>query len=175
MFPYLDNKPVELLAVYNAMGKVKNLSGRTYHSATRDKVIPLFENATRVESPRKTTPLPDPPDAASVPSADTMYIRLKDSNFGNSYYLGEIVTIGGGLLYTLTNFRNLTVGPISIIRENNFIAQFYIEPLSDGLLVYAAASAGVSDFIASRIHIPSAIQKRLDVIMGWFTDNFRAE
>ncbi|MDR0656578.1 MAG: hypothetical protein LBG22_09725 [Treponema sp.] len=172
IIPYPEGRQADLLAVYNAMGKVKNLGGRLYHSATRDKYIPLFENATRIEGPRKTDPVPDPPEAGAVPARDTMYIRVKDSNFGNSYYYSEIVIETYGLLYNLTNFRSLTVGPFPVIRENNFVSQFYIEPVSDGLLVYAAAAAEVSDFIANRIHIPSAIEKRLKVIIGWFTDNF---
>jgi hypothetical protein len=34
------------------------------------------------------------------------------------------------------------------------------------------AAAEVSNFVASQIDIPSAIQKRLEVIIGWITDNF---
>jgi hypothetical protein len=173
VYPYPGGKPVELLDVYNAAGKVKNLSGRLYHSYRRDENIPLFENATRIEGPRRNNPLPDPSDALAVPPGDTIYIRVKDSNFGNSYYIAELVTEGNGLLYNLSNFRNLTWGPFPVIREGNFVARMYMEPVSEGLLVYAAASAEASDFVASQISISSAIEKRLAVIIGWITDNFR--
>jgi hypothetical protein len=43
----------------------------------------------------------------------------------------------------------------------------YFEPVQEGVLVYSIAGVDVSDFIASRIHIDSAIAKRLEVIISW--------
>jgi hypothetical protein len=37
--------------------------------------------------------------------------------------------------------------------------------------VYSAAAAEVGDFIAGMINIPSAIRKRLEVILGWLIDS----
>jgi hypothetical protein len=166
IIPY-TNSPFNLITVYNALGKVRNLKGRVYHSATRDENVPLFEDAVRIEGPKKTAVIPDAPDAAYIPASETIYIRLKDINFGNSYYQAQITKTPEGLLYSLSNFRNLSYGFIPIIKEDKFIAQLYIEPLAEGLLVYSLAGAEVSDFIASRISISSAIRKRLQVIIGW--------
>jgi hypothetical protein len=173
MVPFPVN-PVGLLGIYNACGKVQNLKGRLYHSFTRDKAVPLFEEATRVESARKLTPIADPPDASALPQKETMYMRLKDANFGNSYYQADISINQYGLVYNLTNFRNLTYLFITVIREGNFFANFYIEPLAEGVLIYSVAGADVSDFVASKIDIPSAIEKRLAVITGWISDGIRS-
>jgi hypothetical protein len=173
MVPFPSN-PVGLLGIYNACGKVRNLKGRLYHSATRDKDVPLFEEATRVESERKLSPIPDPPDASDLPQKETMYIRLKDANFGNSYYQADISINQDGLVYKLANFRNLTYLFITVIREGNFFANLYIEPLAEGVLIYSVAGADVSDFVASKIDIPSAIEKRLAVITGWISDGIRS-
>ncbi|QQO11301.1 hypothetical protein JFL75_02455 [Breznakiella homolactica] len=169
VLPYTGG-PVELLTVYNALGKVRNLKGRLYRSATKNDNIPLFEEASRIESAKRTREIPDPPDAAAVPASETIYIKLKDVNFGNSYYRADIRPAGNGLLYTLSNFKNLTYTFIPVIREEKFVAQIYIEPLTDGLLVYSIAGADVSSFISSRVHMPSAIQKRLNVIVDWMID-----
>jgi hypothetical protein len=169
LIPYPD-RPFDLITVYNALGKVRNLSGRLYHSATRDENVPLFENAVRIEGPSKNTVIPDAPDAVSVPASETVYIRLKDANFGNSYYQAQITRTGEGLLYSLSNFKNLSYGFVPVIKTDKFIAQLYIEPLAEGLLVYSLAGAEVSDFIASRISISSAIRKRIQVIIGWLID-----
>jgi hypothetical protein len=139
----------ELLAVYNALGYIRGLEGRRYHSFTRGEEVPLFEEATRVVGPKKTSPLPDPAPARSVPASETVYIRLKDANFGNSYYRADITRSGPGLLYSLSNFRNLTYLFIPVIKENKFIARLYFEPLTEGILVYSIAGADVSDFVAS--------------------------
>jgi hypothetical protein len=165
------DKKVELLAIYNAMGKVGDLKGRLYHSFTRDEYVPLFEEATRIEGPRRTRAVPDPADSRILPQSDRIYVCLKDINFGNSYYQADIFTVPHGLLYGLSNFRNLSYGIIPVIKEKKFSAQFYVEPLDEGVLVYSIAAAEVSDFIAGKIDIPSAIRKRLEVILGWLVDN----
>jgi hypothetical protein len=172
VIPFSENLP-DLLAVYNACGRVRQLKGRLYHSATRDKNIPLFEEATRLESPKRASAIPDPPAASSVPQQETMYLRLKDANFGNSYYRADISVDQYGLTFSLTNFRSLTYLFIPAIRENKFIAHLYIEPLDEGVLIYSVSGADVSDFVASKIDISSAIKKRLEVIIGWIGDGIR--
>jgi hypothetical protein len=174
VIPY-QGKPVELLDVYNAMGKVRDLKGRLYHSFTRDENVSLFEDSTRVESPKRTRAIPDPAAARTLPQSDRIYVCLKDINFGNSYYQADIDVEEYGLLYGLSNFKSLSYGIIPVIREKKFNAQFYVEPLAEGVLVYSVAVAEVSDFIAGRISIPSAIRKRIEVILGWLIDNIEGK
>lgn len=168
------NKPVPFTRIYNAMGNIRGLKGRLYHSFTRKEDTPLFEDATRIVGPKKLSPIPDPPGATSVPAAETIYIRLKDVNFGNSYYRADITATGQGLLYTLSNFKSLTYLFIPVIKEDKFIAQLYFEPIAEGVLVYSLAGTDVSDFVASQVDIPSAIRKRLDVIIQWVTEGIAA-
>jgi hypothetical protein len=156
-----------LLDIYNAIGKVRNLKGQVYHSHTRNEYVPLFEDVTRIESARRTNSIADPAPASRIPSSETIYMRLKDVNFGNTYYRGEISLVQRGLDYSLTNFRNITYFLIPVIREEKFIAQLYFEPITEGILIYALAGADVSDFVSSRIDMPSAISKRLAVIINW--------
>jgi hypothetical protein len=173
LIPYAG-KSAGLLEIYNGLGKIRDLKGRLYHSATRDRDTPLFEDATRIEGPRKTTAIPDPPPASAVPGGETIYIRLKDVNFGNSYYRAEIGSDFRGLLYTLSNFRNLSYLFIPIMKEEKFVAQLYFEPVAEGILLYSAAAAEVSDFAAAQADIPSAIRKRLELIIGWARDGISA-
>jgi hypothetical protein len=163
-----------LLDVYNALGNIRGLKGRLYDSHTKDKAIPLFEDATRLVSENRSTAIPDPPPAQNIPQTETIYIRLKDSNFGNSYYRGEMTLLNNGLLYRMSNYRNLTYFFIPVIREDKFIAQMYFEPVKDGILVYSLAGADVSDFAASRVDMGSAISKRLAVIISWVADGIES-
>jgi hypothetical protein len=159
-----------LLDVYNALGKIRGLKGRLYSSATRNEQIPLFEEVTRVESAKKTNPVADPAPATVIPSSETIYMRLKDVNFGNSYYRGDITLSQRGLRYSLSNNKSLTYFLVPVIKEEKFIAQLYFEPIAEGILIYALAGADVSDFVSSRIHMPSAISKRLTVIIEWVAE-----
>jgi hypothetical protein len=57
-----------------------------------------------------------------------------------------------------------------VIKEGNFTAQLYIEPIEEGILIYSIAGADISDFFASKIDMDSAIIKRLAVIVSWAAD-----
>jgi hypothetical protein len=176
-FPYVTEylivlpfRNVPLVDVYNALGQIQGLKGRLYHSATKDQDIPLFEDATRILSDKKTTPIPDPARALFIPHSETMYIRMRDANFGNTYYRAEITSTTGSIIYTLTNFRSFNFFFVPVIRENNFSAQLYVEPVEEGVLIYSIAGTNVSDFVARYVDMNSAIKKRLDVLNDWIID-----
>jgi hypothetical protein len=158
-----------LLDVYNALGKIRGLKGRLYRSFTRNEDIPLFEDVTRIEA-KKNNPIPDPVPASKIPSAETIYMRLKDVNFGNTYYRGDMTLVPHGLRYSLSNNKNITYFFVPVIREEKFNVQLYFEPIAEGVLIYALAGADVSDFVASRVDMPSAISKRLAVIISWVAE-----
>jgi len=168
-----DPGTVTLLHIYNALGNIRDLSGRLYDSATRNRAVPLFEEATRVTNERSTSAIPDPPPARALPASETIYIRLRDANFGNTYYRGEMAVIQNGLRYTLTNFRAMTYLFIPVIGTEKFITQLYFELIQEGVLIYSIAGMDISDFFASRISIDSAISKRLEVIIDWASDGIR--
>ena len=156
-----------LLDIYNALGNIRGLSGRLYNSHTQNREVPLFQEATRIISETRTTAIPDPAPARILPRTETVYIRLKDANFGNTFYRGEMALVQNGLRYTLSNFRSLSYFLIPVIREGRFIAQLYFEPIQEGILIYSIAGADIADFFASRIDMNSAISKRLAVITAW--------
>jgi hypothetical protein len=159
-----------LLNVYNALGKVRGLKGRLYHSATRNEYVPLFEDVTRIESAQKNNPIADPAPVSRIPPSETIYMRLKDVNFGNTYYRGEMTLVPRGLRYSLSNNKNMSYFFIPVIKEEKFKVQLYFEPITEGVLIYALAGADVSDFAASRVDMPSAISKRLAVIISWVAE-----
>ncbi|MDR2792467.1 MAG: hypothetical protein LBB61_02205 [Treponema sp.] len=164
---------VTIVNVYNALQNVRSLKGISYHSATKGADVPLFEDATRIKSDKDTSAIPDPPRAAAAPGRETWYVRLKDANFGNCYYRVDIAANSRAIVCTLTNFKALSFLFVPVIGKEKFIAQVYFEPVSGGVVVYSIASADVSDFFASKIHVPSAVQKRLEVIKQWVVRGIR--
>jgi hypothetical protein len=156
-----------LLDVYNALGNIRGLKGRLYNSFTRNERVPLFEDVTRIEGPQKNNPVADPPDASRIPLSETIYMRLKDANFGNSYYRANITLFDRGLCYNLTNNKNISYFFITVMKEERFTMQLYFEVISEGVLIYSLAGADVSDFVSSRVDMSSAINKRLSVIISW--------
>ena len=173
VIPY-SNKILDKLDAYNALGRIRDLKGRLYQSYTRKQSIPLFEDATRLDNAKRTNPIPDPTPAKELPQSETVYMRLKDTNFGNSYYRGDMSPGPFGITYCITNYKTITYLIFTVMKEEKFTAALYLEPLREGMLVYSVAGADASDFIASKIHIPSAIEKRLAVFIGWVSDNLKA-
>jgi hypothetical protein len=163
----VNNNQIKLLNVYNALMNVSALKGRLYSSASRKQDVPLFEEATRIVSGKNTAAIPDPASASSIPQTETIFIKLKDINFGNTYYRGDLALTKFGLSYNLTNFKSFTYLLIPVIKEENFTAKLYFEIIQEGILIYSLAGADISDFIASKIDMDSAIAKRLSVIISW--------
>jgi len=171
--PYTE-KVYSKLDAYNALGRIRGLKGRTYRSYTRKAEVPLFEDATRIESEKRTAnAIPDPPPAKVIPPSETVYIRLKDANFGTSFYKSELSESPYGVTFSLTNFKNLTYLLFTVMKEEKFSAILYLEPLAEGILLYSVTGADASDFIASKIDVPSAIEKRMAVFIGWVIDELR--
>jgi hypothetical protein len=162
-----------LLDVYNALRNIRGLKGIEYYSDTRGLNTPLFEDATRIVSEKQLTAIPDPPPAAVIPRTETVFIKAKDVNFGNSYYRGEMALVQNGLRYSMCNFKSLNYLFVPIIKEEKFIAQLYFEPIREGVLIYSIAGADISDFLASKLDMGSAISKRLGVIVSWAAEGIR--
>jgi len=173
VIPY-QGRTLDKLDIYNALGRIGDLKGRLYHSSTRNAEVALFEEATRIEGERNTRAVADPPPARILPGSETVYIRLKDVNFGNTYYRGNLSISPYGVTYNITNFRNISYLVFTVMKEGKFSAVLYMEPLADGMLIYSMAGADASDFIAGLIDIPSAISKRLAVFIGWISDGLKA-
>jgi len=164
---------VTLLDVYNSLQNIRGLRGRLYASATRNQSVPLFEEATRIVSDKQMTDIADPAPSKTLPKTETVFIRLKDANFGNTYYRAEMSLVQNGLCYTLSNFRTISFLFVPIMKEDKFIAQLYFEPINEGVLIYSVAGADISEFVASKIDIDSAIAKRLNVINSWAIEGFK--
>ena len=162
------------LDAYNALGQVQSLGGRLYFSHTRQELTPLFEEATRIESARRSAPVPDPQPARILPDSETVFIRLRDVSSGNTFFRADFSTTPYGIIYRLANFRAIRFLLFPIVREENLSATVYMEPLTEGMLIYIVAGADVSNFVAGRIHVPSAIATRGRVFLEWVSDGLRA-
>jgi hypothetical protein len=166
----LQNSNASMLQVYNNAGNISGLKGRTYFSFTRNKNIPLFDDAVEIESEKKTGMIKKWQRAESVPSSKTLYLKLKDTNFGNTYYRADITGGDKSITVVLTNFKNINFIIFPVIKENNFVCKMYFEKVDEGLLAATEATVKVESFAGQNIDAPSAIKKRLDVIIEWILE-----
>jgi hypothetical protein len=168
-----NDKNVTKVDIYNALRKINTLKGRKYFSATRGKPAVLFEDASRIAGEKDTKKRNDPPHAAVAPFEQTIFIMVKDTNFGNCYYRAEIDMGGNGVKYSLANFRSINYLLIPVIKPEKLQIHLYLESLDEGVLIYGLTGVATADFAENHADIPSLITKRLDVIYDWIGDNIK--
>lgn len=170
----VPQKNIPLLRIFNALEKIQNLKGKTYYSSTSKKRLPLFSDAVRLLGPDKTNSfLPDPPLSSLMPLEKTMYVRLTDTRFGHCYFEISFRNNNQGILYRIDNFKPLTFGPITVVKEKTMTVLLYIEPVEEGLALYCLAGAEVSDFITKYVDIPSALNKRMEIFIDWLLEGIK--
>jgi hypothetical protein len=175
LIPHPAERDVTLRNIYDSLQQVRAMTAVKYHSYTRNKWVPLFEEASRIASPRKQTPLPDPGPRPDVPDTETLYIKVKDINLGNTVYRSELARTGNALVYTVTNHKASSLFLVTVIKPEDFVSRIYLEPVAEGVLVYCVACIRVSGFVDRMIDMPSALKKRLDVLVEWALTGLQTE
>ncbi|MDR2803148.1 MAG: hypothetical protein LBB22_02525 [Treponema sp.] len=168
-----NDKYVEKHDIYNALCKISTLQGRKYFSSTRGKHTALFEDASRIVSESNLKKQSDPPPVMTAPGSETIFIMVKDVNFGACYYRADIKITAIGIMYTLTNFKSINYILIPVIKPEKLMIKLYIEALDEGVLIYGLTGVDAIDFAENNVDIPSTIAKRLDVIYSWIGDNIK--
>jgi hypothetical protein len=172
--PYAEGRDITLLDMYNALQKVRGMKDITYHSFTRKKWTPLFEDAFRIDDPIRQKALPDPGYLPAIPERETLFVKLKDINLGSTIYRSELTHTGSALVYTITNHKASSLLFVPVIKPERFVSRIYLEPLEEGVLVYCAACIETAGFVDRMIDMPSALKKRLDVLVEWALAAVRA-
>jgi hypothetical protein len=168
-----NKKEFEMLDVYNALGRIKNIKDQTVPLNGRE--TPLFLETTRIESAKKRKAIFDPMPKDNLPFSETMYLRFKDRNIGDLYIRGDITIRLYGLTYSLTNFADVYYSIIRLMKAETFLAIIYLEPVKEGVLIYSMSGFYIPGFIASRVNLNPNIDRRLTVIMNWITDGLRVQ
>jgi hypothetical protein len=166
VIPHPENRTVTLLDIYNSLQHVRAMTTVKYHSFTRQKWVPLFESAYRIESPERQTAIPDP-TSSNIPQNETLYVKVKDINLGNTIYRSDLAVTGPALLYTITNHKASALFLLTVMKPEGFVSRIYLEPIAEGILVYCVACIRVPALVDRMIDMPSALKKRLDVLTEW--------
>ena len=169
--PY-SGRVLTKLDAYNVIGMIQGISDQKIFSYSRETFIPLFEESTRLYNGRRNQPIPDPPPATVLPDSETVYIRLKDTFFGNTFLRGNLTTGRYGITYHLTNNAAVWFLMFPVMRAERFAAILYVEPIAEGMLVYSVAGIAIPEFIANRINLAANIDRRISVFMNWLSDGF---
>lgn len=157
------------LDVVNELLNVETLSGVTYYSERRDAITILFDNVYQVAQPGSKTIIAAE-TLSELPDSLGVFIHLKDSNFGSSWYEMIIKQLGGGLLFSLQNQKPLSFMMIRAFSENDVRMRIIITSVDEGIYVAAICAANPARLASSLVDMYSAMEKRLRAVQGWVVE-----
>ncbi|MDR0474436.1 MAG: hypothetical protein LBH43_12285 [Treponema sp.] len=172
--PY-DEKELNKLDAYNALGRIGDIKNHSYFNHTRNTDINIFDESTRLESAGKDKPVPDPAPAKILPASESIYLRLRDIYFGTIYVRGDLSAGRYGITYNLTNFKAIRFLIFTLMKPEKFSAVLYIEPLKEGMLIYSMAAVDIPDFVASRVYVSTDVERRLTILISWINEGLRRQ
>jgi len=172
LVPYKERE-LDLLDIYNALGRIEKIKDHSVFINGNDYYI--FTESSRIENARNRKDISDPLPAVTLPFSETMYLRLKETSFGNLFLRGEISLSMYGMTYSMTNFADVRYFLFPIMRAERFITIIYLEPVKEGVLIYSMSGFYLPDFIADRVNLTSNINRRIETFINWITDGLRKQ
>jgi hypothetical protein len=173
LVPYKNRRELDMLDVYNALGRIGNLKDYSFSINGRD--INIFEETTRLVSARNRRSVSDPPPADTLPYAETMYLRFKDAYYGNLFIRGDVSVSLYGITYSMTNFTDVRYFLVPIIKAERISVVIYLEPVKEGVLVYSMSGIYLPGFIADKVNITPSVNRRINTLIKWITDGLRIQ
>jgi len=172
LVPY-KKKEFDLLDIYNALGRIEKI--KNYPALMNGNDFYVFTESSRIESARNRKAIPDPPPAVTLPFADTMYLCLKEINFGNLFIRADISISAYGITYSMTNFTDVRYFLVPMMRAERFNTIIYLEPVKEGVLIYSMTGFYIPGFIADRVNLTPSINRRIEIFTNWITDGLREQ
>jgi len=170
--PY-NERELDLLDIYNALGRIEKI--KDYPASLDDDDFYIITESTRIESARNRRSIADPSPAITLPFSETMYIRLKEINFGNLFVRADISISMYGITYSMTNFTDVRYFFLPIMKAERFTTIIYLEPVKEGILIYSMTGFYLPGFIADRVNLTPNINRRIEIFINWITDGLREQ
>jgi len=166
-------RELDMLDIYNALGRVKNI--KDHKIIFNDREIVIFKETTRLVSAKNRKPIPDPEPTNILPHSETMYLLFLDPYIGDLYLKGEVSVSLYGITYSITNFRDVSYSIFKVMKEERFNAIIYLEPIKEGVLIYSVSGLYLPNFIAKRINLTPNMNRRITVLINWITSGLRVQ
>jgi len=170
--PY-NKRELDILDVYNALGRVKNIKDHTISINGID--TPIFTETTRLANARDRKPIPDPPPTNTLPYEETMHLLFLDPYFGDLYLRGEVSVSLYGITYSMTNFRDVSFSIFRVMKAGRFSAIIYVEPVKEGILIYGMSGLYIPNFIAKRVNLTPNMNRRITVLLDWIIEGMKIQ
>ena len=160
-------------SIVNIFGKPETQLGYTYHSATRDKDIVLFEESYISTKKGKQIPafsyIPD-----TLPEKIDYFQYIDEANFSGSIFEQKIIVGKDFLSYQSTNIKSLWYFIIPVLKKGGTRNEVLFFSSGQYLYIYNCTQVlkepAVKKF-GFPLHLPSMFRKRMDVMVEWMEDH----
>ena len=170
--PY-NERELDLLDIYNALGRIENI--KDFPASFNGNDFHVFTESTRLDNSRNRRSIPDPPPSLYLPFSETFYLRLREFSMGNLFIRADISICTHAITYKMTNFLDVRYFLIPLMRAERFSTIIYLEPVSEGILIYSVSGFYLPGFIADRVNLTPNINRRLQIFIDWITDGLREQ
>lgn len=167
LIPYTEEYDGLNLEMYNMLRHVRKIEDVKYFSHRRDAVVNLFEDVYRTEEPSSRKSIPD--DSVDViPPEETLYLHMKEVNFGSAHYRMNLESTEGMLKVNLVN-TSVIRKFVKVLDRENMNLQLVIIPVDEGFLIHGICALKVhnKDFIQGKLDTYSAFYRRLYALEVW--------
>ena len=158
--------------IVNILGKPETQVGYTYHSATRDKDIVLFEESYISDKRGKQiSGFSYTPD--TLPEKIDYFQYIDEANFAGSVFEQKIIVNEDFLRYQSTNIKTLKYFIIPVLKKGGTRNDILFFSSGQYLYIYNCAQVLKEPAVKNLgfpIHIPSMFKKRMDIMAEWLED-----
>ncbi|MDR2601294.1 MAG: hypothetical protein LBC53_02415 [Spirochaetaceae bacterium] len=163
----------ERAAVYNETLALSSLRGLRYFSRRRGRMHTLYESSAVVEGPSYKAPLPDP--EFSTPPADfSVFVRQKDTKFGDNVYLFNYKTESNAIFFSQTNITIMRIAFIPVISKGNMCSYSVVLDAGDSLLVYAVSLVQAASLPSMFVEQANAsVNNRTAALLEWLSSRLK--
>jgi hypothetical protein len=75
----------------------------------------------------------------------------------------------------MTNFTDIRIFLIPIMRAERFNIIVYLEPVEEGILVYCMSGFYMPNFIVNMFNLTLSINTRVTILINWVIDSLRRQ
>jgi len=173
---YSRNTPESRLTLFtdivNIFGKPGTQLGYTYHSATRDKDIELFEESY-ISNKRGKEISGFSFTSNTLPSKIDYFQYIDEANFSGTVFEQKIIVGDDFLSYQSTNMKSLWYFIIPVLKKEGTRNEVLFFTLGEYLYIYNCSQVLKEPAVKNLgfpIHLPSMFKKRMDVMAEWLED-----
>ncbi|MCC8145138.1 MAG: hypothetical protein LIO93_01590 [Bacteroidales bacterium] len=157
----------EKLALLNGTLSLSKLKGIEYYSKSKGKMRVLYEESVVIDGPESKKEIPDPV-LSLLPDSLTIFVKQKDTTFGENIYRYDYYSTPGALVFVQQNLTSMTYGLLPLVGKNKLRSVVAVVDAGEYLVVYGLSMAKASAPSWMEKRVKESFSNRANAVMKWF-------